>query len=238
MFRLATLALLLSVASAKLNGPKVVNDRRELAEQQQENIGKFKITVTNSAFQQPMSRFFATVHSADAPPLYEIGKPATTALALLAENGDPQPLVDLYSSPIVESKSASVRQADIVTDGALIPGEPRSFIIYTTATHPYLSFASMAVNTNDCFVGVSSLLLKDGLQFSVPGLDAGSEENNELCRSIPGPACAGIVNNERSGNGEGFVHVHRGIQGVGPDLSAAAYDWRNPMLQIAVQQLF
>ena len=96
----------------------------------------------------------------------------------------------------------------------------------------------MAINTNDCFVGAAGILLEDGLELYLPGLDAGSEENNELCNSIPGPACADIdTDNVRSGNGEGFVHVHRGFFGVGPDLSQVGYDWRNPMLKVEVERV-
>lgn len=75
--------------------------------------------------------------------------------------------------------------------------------------------------------------LKSGDTVHLNGLDAGSEENNELCKSIPGPACAADSGNEASGNGEGFVHVHPGIHGLG-DLADGRYDWRNPMVQIKV----
>ena len=41
--------------------------------------------------------------------------------------------------------------------------------------------------------------------------------------------------NERSGNGEGFIHIHRGFLGVGNDgLEPMRYDWRNPMMRVAV----
>ena len=79
------------------------------------------------------------------------------------------------------------------------------------------------------------------MSFTVPGYDAGTEENNESCSSIPGPACANVdPNNESSGNGEGFVHVHRGVQGMfegmPTDLTADVYDWRNPMLLVTVEK--
>ena len=47
-----------------------------------------------------------------------------------------------------------------------------------------------------------------------PGNGAGSEQNNELCQCIPGPASKDTIQNEICGNGEGFVNVHRGIQGI------------------------
>jgi len=50
---------------------------------------------------------------------------------------------------------------------------------------------------------------------------------------MPGPACLPDSANERSGNGEGVVLVHRGFFGVG-DISEAAYNWRNTMLLVSV----
>jgi hypothetical protein len=89
----------------------------------------------------------------------------------------------------------------------------------------------MATNTNDCFVGFSAVKLKNGFVLWGPGYDAGTEWNDELCDSIPGPACGGINNN--NGGGEGRIHIHRGVHGIA-DLDEAMHDWRNPMLQIVV----
>ena len=96
--------------------------------------------------------------------------------------------------------------------------------------YPYLTVASMAINTNDCFVGLNGVPMISGYYWDGVGYDAGTEENNELCVSIPGPGCDGETGNEASGNGEGYVHVHRGMHGIG-DLSASGYDWRNPMVK-------
>lgn len=103
--------------------------------------------------------------------------------------------------------------------------------------------ASMMVNTNDAFVGLRAVELHPGMSFTVPAYDSGTEENNEDCFSVPGPACGAIRNGEpsvQSGNGEGFVHVHRGIhgtfQGEPTDLDPSEYDWRNPSLLITVER--
>lgn len=69
-----------------------------------------------------------------------------------------------------------------------------------------------------------------------PAYDAGTEENNESCQSIPGPAC-GATGNVASGNGEGFVHVHRGFFGVGGTLPQADFDWRNPIMSVCFQRV-
>jgi hypothetical protein len=91
----------------------------------------------------------------------------------------------------------------------------------------------MTINTNDCFTSINGAYLRPGMVLDLPGLDAGSEENNENCDSIPGPGCNGVsTENVRSGNGEGFVHIHRGFNGVGTLLPAEEYDWRNPMMRV------
>jgi hypothetical protein len=64
--------------------------------------------------------------------------------------------------------------------------------------------------------------------------DAGSEANTELCEHIPGPPCG---NQARMLTGaEGFVHVHRGIHGVG-DLNEAAMDWNNPVVKVVIEKM-
>ena len=76
----------------------------------------------------------------------------------------------------------------VVPGGPLGPGMSRSFEIEVSCRYPYVSLASMAVNTNDCFVGINHMVLMPGMEVTVPGYDAGSEENNEDCDFIPGPA--------------------------------------------------
>ncbi len=66
----------------------------------------------------------------------------------------------------------------------------------------YLSAASMLVNTNDAFVGESGLSLKslavgDTFVMNMNVWDSGTELNDELAATIPGPA----------GGGEGFNSV-------------------------------
>ncbi len=70
----------------------------------------------------------------------------------------------------------------------------------------------------------------------VPGDDAGSEPNDESCANIPGPQCNNGQGSSPTTSGEGFIHVHAGIDGVG-DLTAADYDWRNPMASVTVRKV-
>ena len=94
---------------------------------------------------------------------------------------------------------------------------------------PCLSF--VALNSQRALIGA----------FNSPGYDSGTEENNERCSSVPGPACPAGSGNEASGNGEGFVHIHRGFFGISDDpadirLSESGYDWRNPMMRVEIDQ--
>lgn len=50
------------------------------------------LKVTNLSYQQPFSPFFVMVHNSDAGPLYVPGQEASSALAILAEDGDPSKL--------------------------------------------------------------------------------------------------------------------------------------------------
>ena len=138
------------------------------------------------------------------------------------------PLVDLYNT------LPGVGAAFAFTDGAPYFGGDSVYIdIPVDPYYPYVTVATMAVNTNDAFVAINGQMLQPGDVFTGVGYDAGSEENNENCNSIPGPACAAIdTGNVQSGNGEGFVHVHRGFFGiVAGGLAENIYDWRNPMVR-------
>ena len=65
-------------------------------------------------------------------------------------------------------------------------------------------------------------------------LDAGTEENDELCMNIPGPTCMGAPFSD--GQAEGFVYVSSGIHGQG-DLSASEYDWNNHVARVSITRM-
>jgi len=190
----------------------------------------YRVTVTNLSLDQPMSPFFAAVHSYETPPLYTLGQPASDALALLAEDGNNSDVISMYE------QMDSVLSSESVTSGLLMGGATMSFMVEAPRGYSYLSMASMAVNTNDCFVAVNGQYIYDGASMELPGLDSGTEENNELCTHVPGPACEGAGAGVRATeNAEGFVHVHRGNQRIG-DLGPQ-YDWRNPMLSVSIERM-
>jgi len=194
----------------------------------------YEVTVTNIAYLQPFGGFFVGVHNEHAEKVFELATAPSDALAVLAEDGDPSDMVALLEGSRDYLSAVGLTPG---SDGPLFRGESFTFTVETNSEFPYVSFASMAINTNDCFVGVNSIKLQDGMSFTTPGYDAGSEVNNELCSSIPGPACADIdTRNTSDGAGEGVVHIHRGVFGIG-DIAADLYDWRNPMMLVSVVRL-
>lgn len=76
-----------------------------------------------------------------------------------------------------------------------------------------------------------------GIGYS-PAYDAGTEADDELCAHIPGPptVCGGEGFNPSQEGDVNFLHIHAGIHGVG-DLSAATFDWRNPVAKIVISRV-
>jgi hypothetical protein len=188
------------------------------------------LTVTNESYNQPFSGVFVMVHNEKAEPLYVHGKQSSEALARLAEHGDNSQLVEHYTK-----NDIGVSSVEVFTTGApFFGGDVFQIEVETSIEFPLVTIATMAINTNDCFIALNGVFPHPGLVIDLPGMDSGSEENNENCSSIPGPGCADVDGgNVDSGNGEGFVHVHRGVHGIG-DLAAAEYDWRNPMMTVVI----
>ncbi|HPF57754.1 MAG TPA: spondin domain-containing protein [Candidatus Competibacteraceae bacterium] len=188
----------------------------------------YEVTITNIT----RGSFFTPVLVASHRPgveLFTLGQAASEELAALAEGGDIMPLEQtLLSNSNVVGTGHS--------DGLLGPGH--SVTVRVPAGNAnQISLAAMILPTNDGFIALNGVAIpRSGSQtFIVNGYDAGSEPNDELCQSIPGPDCGGEGGSPGAG-GEGFVHIHAGIHGIG-DLQAAEYDWRNPMASVTVQKI-
>lgn len=200
-----------------------------------------RIKVTNLAMGQPFSEFYVHAHNELSDPLYELGEPASAPFAVLAEEGNARDLVNYYLD-----NSRGVYEDSVRIEGGSEPlefGDSLMFRVEVEERFPYISFASMALNTNDAFIGVAGMRVEPGMRMTifVPGYDAGTELNNEDCEYVPGPACDVDSGNERTEEGEGVVYISPGISGFGmdenrtaTDLNPALYDWRNPMAKIEV----
>lgn len=196
------------------------------APQAKDPVRTIYLEVTNLSFNQPFSNFFVMVHSKDVQPIFYAGRAASNQLADLAQDGNPQPLVDLYGF-----------HKEVASVGDISNGNMRTFTIrlQVSSQYNYVTIAAMMMNTNDGFVALNSVRAIPGRLFLEPAYDAGTEANNEQCNSIPGPACDASSGNENPEDGEGVVHIHRGIIG-GADLDVGEYSWLNPVMQVLVRE--
>ncbi len=188
----------------------------------------YEVTVTNLTRGQVFSPVFAVTHNPNQA-LFTAGEAATPELAALAQDANADDLADLLSSTpgfneIVHGTSA------------IPPGKSETLLIHGNRRARFISLASMLVTTNDAFMAVNSMRLPHrSSMMTVPAYDAGAEANDESCAYIPGPPC-GSANATSNEAGEGFIHIHSGIHGVG-DLNAAEYDWRNPVAKISIRRV-
>lgn len=189
---------------------------------------EYEVTVTNLTRGQIFSPLFAFTHSGNAK-LFTRGQQASSELAAFAEDADSSGLNTLYSS--------SSEVADIVQGADVImPGKSETFMIKDQGRKRFISLASMLVTSNDAFLALNRIKLPyRSRRLTVPAYDAGSENNDESCAYIPGPPC-GNPNASSDQPGEGFVHIHSGIHG-GADLSAAQFDWNNPVAEIFIKRV-
>jgi hypothetical protein len=187
----------------------------------------YTVTVHNLTYQQVFSPIIAVTHD-DSVALLHAGEAAGAGVTAIAEGGD---------TSVLESELEGVSQVNgVATSGGPLPfAQHVSFDVHGAAGQ-VISVLSMLVNTNDALVVVNSLALPSRSGESVMtyavAYDAGTETNDEICAHIPGPACGGSGASPDD-DGEGFIHVHRGLQGVG-DLDAARQDWRNPVAAVTV----
>ncbi len=195
-----------------------------------DNAGRYRVTVTNLTQAQTFTPILLATHQ-QGMRLFMAGDAADEALAQLAEGGDTGPLSDLLRN--------SPRVGQVLNSGDLLPpGETVSIIVEGRKRFRNLSLAAMLIPTNDAFVALNGVALPRGHRshtFTAVAYDAGSEINDEFCSSIPGGAdCAGEGYDPTGG--EGFIHVHAGIHGIG-DLEASIYDWRNPVARIVIEKV-
>lgn len=192
----------------------------------------YRIKITNATRGQVASPPVIATHSIRAQ-IFNVGEPASDALAAVAEDAD--------TAALVGALQASDEVLSVVEGtGPIPPGQTVEFDIEASAAFPRLSIVGMLVQTNDAFYGLDRFPLVDGMRdwrqtIGLPAYDAGSEANNESCDFIPGPPCGNPFVRDLDG-AEGFVHIHSGIVGDG-DLSVETYDWRNPAVWVTVIRL-
>ena len=191
-----------------------------------QNGPKYKVTITNLTRGSSFTPILVASHTPGLQ-LFDPGTPASSELEALAELGDPLPLQNAIGPYAFDST---------VIGGMLAPGGTATAMVQTRGQYDHISVAAMLVPTNDAFFAVNGVEGPKGNKTFVvmsPAYDAGTEENDEVCPAVPpndGPCGAG------PSIGEGYVHVHAGIHGVG-DLAPEDYDWRNPVARIVIERV-
>jgi len=195
----------------------------------------YEVTVTNLTAAIGFTPILLASHDSSVK-LFEAGEGASSELAMLAEDGLTRPLESLL-------QSMAGTLATATSSGPTGPGESTTVMVKTDSPFSFISLASMLVPTNDSFIalnGIQGPTAGQTLVLYVPAWDAGSEPNDELCSSLPSGAsfaeCGGPGGGGMPAGGEGFVHISRGITGVG-DLNAAERDWKNPVARITVRRV-
>lgn len=193
--------------------------------------GMYAVTVTNLTRGESFTPIMVATHTKGTQ-VFTLGEAASEDLAAIAEGGDFAPLADTLTT--------SGAAYDIASNGGLLaPGASTTIMVKMADKFKHVTVTSMLIPTNDAFIAVNGVKgpkkRHSPRVVMSPAYDAGSEMNDENCMHIPGPVCDGVGPSPES-DGEGFVHIHAGIQGIG-SLSSADYDWRNPTAKIVITRM-
>ena len=170
----------------------------------------YKVTVSNVTANQPFSNAAVIIHM-PAYHAFQAGQAASVALERLAESGSNRRLLSEASdnAAYVASKSGS---------SEILPGKSETINVSVPldANGFKISIASMLVNTNDAFAGVSSnkiadLAVGESFAIHIPVWDSGTEANDESADAIPGPAGGGQGFDASREGDVNFVAIHQGV---------------------------
>jgi len=193
------------------------------------NTFTYKVTITNLTPGQPFAPVMVATHRPGVS-FFKLGEAPSDELAHLAEAGDGQPMADKLAA------MPSVDEAKVSSMGLTLPGKSTTVMISAKRPFSHISVGAMLGATNDAFFAIKDVALPWGgseRTYMAPAYDAGSETNDELSSTVAGLGGEGYSPND---SGEGFVHIHNGVHGVG-DLVAATMDWRNPVAKITIERV-
>ncbi len=191
---------------------------------------QYKVTITNITKGQSFTPILAATHTKKVS-LFSLGEPASAELGQIAEGGNIAPLNEqLSNNRRVGTTTAS--------EGLLMPGQSVELTLDASYKHRQISFAAMLLPTNDTFVAINGVRLPSHgkKQIFANAYDAGTETNDELCSSIPGPACGGVPFSPED-EGEGYIFISSGIHGIG-DLESSQYDWRGKVAKVVIEKMW
>jgi hypothetical protein len=190
----------------------------------------YTIEVTNLTYAQPLSPIAVLLHGDEK--LWSAGEEASEALEKLAEGGDNADFIALDSA-----------LAAMSSDEPVGPGSSTSISISTTDdSATFLTVATMLVNTNDAFTGltgidISAMEVDDNKSWNLNVYDAGTEADNEEAGTIPGPADGGEGYNEARDDVD-FISLHSGVvsqdDGLTNSVLTQAHRFDNPAIKLTI----
>ncbi len=221
---IATSLLVVLTACGSDNNPVVETPPPEPIEY------NYSVTVTNLTYAQPLSPLAVVLHNNTK--MWMIGEPSTPALEKLAEGGDNS---DFISASNVTAASSG--------EGVVMPGLASTIEISTTDRNAtFFTAATMLVNTNDAFTGltgidISTMAIDDVKSWNLNVYDAGTEANSEAMGTIPGPADGGTGFDETR-NDINFVAMHSGVvsqdDGLSSSVLTQAHRFDNPAIKLTI----
>lgn len=194
---------------------------------------EYEISVMNLTHSQPLSPVAVLSHQSDFKG-WQIGSASSAALELLAEGGDNG---DFIAMAGVEHSASGT--------GVILPGAAESVSLMLEDASSSVTIATMLVNTNDAFSGVTGFDLTelnsgDSESFYLPVYDAGTESNSEMSGSIPGPADGGEGFNAARDDVD-FVARHPGVvsnqDGYDESALLAAHKFDGPVAKVTITRL-
>jgi hypothetical protein len=176
----------------------------------------YEVEIVNLTHNQPFSPLALRAHDASYK-AWVVGESASLGIEHIAEAGDNTEFLGTASS----KKSAS-------GTGIIAPGETAVIDLNSKVTDLNLTAVTMLVNTNDAFAGITGLNLNglnvgENIVVYLPVYDAGTEANDELAGTIPGPADGGTGFDAERDDVD-FVAMHPGVVGVNDGYEQSVLD--------------
>lgn len=198
----------------------------------------FRVTLTNLTNGQPLSPMAVILHE-DGYRAWEAGIASSVALEMLAEGGN--------ATDLIHAADADPGVLATQTGAGVIPPGGKESVELTVALDGsvLLTVATMLVNTNDAFGGISAesidhLAVGGTVAFMAPAYDAGTEANSESAATVPGPAASGEGFNAVR-NDTDIVRIHPGVissqDGLSESILTGEHRWDNPVLKLVVARI-
>lgn len=165
---------------------------------------------------------------------FNLGEAASAEIKAMAEGGD---ISGLESILTPNSQFDNNPAGGLLGAGANATAEIVNLDKYNTN----LTILAMMLPTNDGFIALNNISIPTQIgtyTYYLNAYDAGTEANDELEASIPGPALSNSGGTGVTSTAEGFVHIHRGTLGdTNPtggvsDLDPTLHRWLNPVAKV------